>query len=334
MITFYECGQGDASYIDENGIELFVDLGTSQFRWPIPSNIDLMISHSHADHMSGGTVVANSVINMLYVPAYFPEYAAIINRLLNRPNFPFPNNIKFVYEGMSLYSGLIRIMNPPLDPWNYWPEIQDDAPSIDSFLQDLGDSIRDRNKDDFIKSIYESVQDFNRDQISREESLLFIERMLARLAQLYFKGEKNLIYAINSFRNYDANMLSIVFLYTRDNGKVFLFTGDACKKNFYRIMNNNSNALSCDLLKVPHHGSKKSLNKRILSSMNPSAAVISHDNGLFGTAIDPHPNKEIIHLLRTANIDIYPTNDVVKNGSTIIAKHTGPIPGFPGVRIL
>ena len=334
MITFYECGQGDASYINENGIDLFIDLGTSQFKRTIPSNIDLMISHSHADHTDGGIVGANAGINMLYVPAYFPEYSAIINRLLSRPNFPFPGNVKFVYDGMSLYSGLIQIMNPPLDPWNYWPKIPNDAPSIDSFLQDLGDSIRDRNKDDFIKSIYESVQDFNRDQISREESLLFIERMLARLAQLYSKGEKNLMYAINSFRNYDANVLSIVFSYTRDNGKVFLFTGDACIKNFNRIMKKNPNTLCCNLLKVPHHGSKKSLNKRILSSMNPSAAVISHDNGLFGKAKDPHPNKEIIRLLGKANVKIYATNNVIKSGSVVIVKHKGPIPGFPRVRIL
>lgn len=53
MISFYECGQGDASYINENGVNLFIDLGSSQFTRLIPQNTDLMISHSHADHISG-----------------------------------------------------------------------------------------------------------------------------------------------------------------------------------------------------------------------------------------------------------------------------------------
>ncbi|WP_143394148.1 hypothetical protein [Fibrobacter sp. UWS1] len=235
---------------------MFIDLGTSQFKRTIPSNIDLMISHSHADHMDGGIVGANAGINMLYVPAYFPEYSAIINRLLSRPNFPFPGNVKFVYDGMSLYSGLIQIMNPPLDPWNYWPDIEDDASSIDNFLRSIENPIR--GKDVFVNSIYDDIRNVTRDQISKENSLLFIERMLARLAWLYVNGGNNLIYAINSFRNYDANVLSIIFSYKRDDGKVFLFTGDANKKQFYRIMQNSTNALKCNLLKVPHHGSKKS----------------------------------------------------------------------------
>lgn len=333
MITFYECGQGDASYINENGIDLFIDLGTSQFSRQIPSNIDLMISHSHADHVNGGLLGANFSLKTLYVPAYFPEYAAIINRLLNRANFRFPNNVKFVYDGMMLYSGAITVLNPPLDPWNYWPDIEDDAPSIDDFLQSLDNAIRE--KDAFVNSIYDEVQDVIRDQISKENSLRFIERMLARLAQSYFNGGNSLMYAINSFRNYDANMLSIIFSYRRHDGPpVFLFTGDAHQKNFYRIMKANPGALQCNLLKVPHHGSKKSLNRKILNAMDPDVAVISHDNGLFGRAKDPHPNKEILRLLNKANAKVFSTNDVRKNGRIVMRKYRGQIPGFLNVQII
>lgn len=332
MITFYECGQGDASYINENGIDLFIDLGTSQFSRQIPSNIDLMISHSHADHVNGGLLGANFSIKTLYVPAYFPEYAAIINRLLNRANFRFPNNVKFVYDGMMLYSSAIAVLNPPIDPWNYWPDIEDDASSIDNFLRSIENPIR--GKDVFVNSIYDDIRNVTRDQISKENSLLFIERMLARLAWLYVNGGNNLIYAINSFRNYDANVLSIIFSYKRDDGKVFLFTGDANKKQFYRIMQNSTNALKCNLLKVPHHGSKKSLNKKILGAMTPDAAVISHNNGLFGRAKDPHPNTQVLNILNGANVAIYPTNDVVKKGSLVMSKYRGHIPSFSNVQII
>lgn len=333
MITFYECGQGDASYINECGVDLFIDLGTSQFKGNVPSNIDIMISHSHADHVNGGIVTSNNTnINTLYVPAYFPEYAAIINRLLNRPNFPFPNNVKFVYDGMMLCSGVITVLNPPLDPWNYWPDIEDDTPSIDNFLQSLENSIRE--KDAFVNSIYDDVRNVIRDQISKENSLLFIERMLARLARLYVNGGNDLIYAINSFHNYDANVLSIIFSYKRNDGNVFLFTGDANKEQFYRIMQNSANVLKCNLLKVPHHGSKKSLDKKILGAMSPDAAVISHNNGLFGRAKDPHPNTQVLNILKGAKVAIYPTNDVMKNGSLVISKHRGNIPKFSNVRII
>lgn len=78
--------------------------------------------------------------------------------------------------------------------------------------------------------------------------------------------------------------------------------------------------ITASYLKMPHHGSKHNMNKKILDKINPQVAIISHDNGHFGKAKDTHPNTEILNLLSQKNIEILLTNDVVKDGITVIKK--------------
>lgn len=99
----------------------------------------------------------------------------------------------------------------------------------------------------------------------------------------------------------------------------FLFTGDASRKVFYRLMDEGRN-LRADYLKVPHHGSKENLNERILDAIHPGTAIISHQNGCFGRAKDPHPNKKILELLQKRRIKILLTNDVFKDGVVYMQK--------------
>lgn len=95
-----------------------------------------------------------------------------------------------------------------------------------------------------------------------------------------------------------------------------------------RIIKQDKKALLCDVLKVPHHGSKNSLSEKILNCMNPKVAVVSHNNRLFGGAKDPHPNIEVINLLQQKKVHVYYTNDVVKNGQILVKEYRGSIKGF------
>ena len=98
-----------------------------------------------------------------------------------------------------------------------------------------------------------------------------------------------------------------------------LLAGDASKKVFMRLIKENKNIKS-EYLKVPHHGSKHNLNEVILSAINPSTSIISHNNGHFGKSSDTHPNTEILKLLQSKKIKILITNDVNKNNITIMKK--------------
>ena len=74
------------------------------------------------------------------------------------------------------------------------------------------------------------------------------------------------------------------------------------------------------IFKFPHHGSKTSLDKKVLKSLSPEIVIISHGNGCFGRQKDPHPNFEVIQALDKMNIPTAYTNDVVKNGKLMKKK--------------
>ena len=117
MITFFECGQGDSAYIKE--INLLVDLGEKQPKNnSVSGYIDLMISHSHDDHING-TELQNCNIQNLYLPAYLPECFEIISKLKKKKTLCIPKNIVLVYENLYLYNNKLKILNPPINPWDY-----------------------------------------------------------------------------------------------------------------------------------------------------------------------------------------------------------------------
>ena len=99
----------------------------------------------------------------------------------------------------------------------------------------------------------------------------------------------------------------------------FLFTGDASKKVFYRLMGEGRD-LRADYLKIPHHGSKENLDEGILRAIRPGTAIISHRNGCFGRAKDPHPNRGVLALLQKYHVRILLTNDVFKDGAVYMRK--------------
>ena len=77
--------------------------------------------------------------------------------------------------------------------------------------------------------------------------------------------------------------------------------------------------ISAKYLKLSHHGSKGNYDRNIIDAIHPEVIIISHNNGLFGRATDPHPNKEVIEDLEN-DFHILLTNDVVKNGIKIMQR--------------
>lgn len=90
----------------------------------------------------------------------------------------------------------------------------------------------------------------------------------------------------------------------------FLFMGDAEKLVEKQLINSKAD-LSCDVLKVGHHGSSSSSSKDFLDKSHPKIAVIScgKDNDY------NHPHKETIDELSKRNLSIYRTDKI---GSIII----------------
>ncbi|MDY5251848.1 MAG: MBL fold metallo-hydrolase [Erysipelotrichaceae bacterium] len=101
----------------------------------------------------------------------------------------------------------------------------------------------------------------------------------------------------------EKNENSLV-LYTMINGQGLLFTGDAHVKNELAIIEKYP-LLSCDYLKLGHHGSKTSSAQGFLHTLRPKLALISSGN--FSYYQHPHPT--IINLLRNMHIPYLVTNN-------------------------
>ncbi len=104
---------------------------------------------------------------------------------------------------------------------------------------------------------------------------------------------------------YDAeqdNDNSLV-LYSNFYGKKYLFTGDAPKSIETKIIQNHPE-LTCDILKVGHHGSKTSSDDSFIKQLHPKEAIISCGrNNRYG-----HPNKEVIDVLNKYDVKIRRTD--------------------------
>jgi competence protein ComEC len=104
-------------------------------------------------------------------------------------------------------------------------------------------------------------------------------------------------------KNYDnINNSSVVIKFTFRNTS-FLFTGDS-EKLIEDTLLSKDYALSSDVIKVAHHGSKTSSSKLFLSKVNPKYAVISCGIGNdYG-----HPDKLVLNRLKEMNIQIFRTD--------------------------
>lgn len=100
----------------------------------------------------------------------------------------------------------------------------------------------------------------------------------------------------------DTNESSIILMVTYGETK-FLFTGDAEYEAEQAVLATGAD-LSCDVLKVGHHGSDSSTSYMWLNAIMPEYAVISVGEGnTYG-----HPTDEVLSRLHDAEVTTYRTD--------------------------
>ena len=86
-------------------------------------------------------------------------------------------------------------------------------------------------------------------------------------------------------------------IYLKYNDTKFLFMGDAGIKKEKDILD-KYNISDMDVLKVGHHGSKTSSDKKFIDEIKPKYSIISvGKNNRYG-----HPNKEVLNNLDNSKI--------------------------------
>jgi len=117
------------------------------------------------------------------------------------------------------------------------------------------------------------------------------------------------LYLDSKASNYNDSSIVLRLDY---GSKCALFMGDASNSVEENLLNKN---ISCDILKVGHHGSRTSSSDEFIKEVNPSYAVISVGVGnSYG-----HPTSEALNILEKYNVKVYRTDEE----GTIIAKLKG-----------
>ena len=108
--------------------------------------------------------------------------------------------------------------------------------------------------------------------------------------------DDNKLYFLNTKEYNNENDNSNV-IYTELNGYKFIFMGDASSTTEKEILN-KYNLPDIDVLKVGHHGSKTSSDKKFIDEIKPKYSIISvGKNNRYG-----HPNKEVLDNLEDSKI--------------------------------
>lgn len=101
---------------------------------------------------------------------------------------------------------------------------------------------------------------------------------------------------VNSTNNNKSLVLDLEY-----QASNLIFTGDIEKEAEQKIIQNYK--FECDIIKVPHHGSKTSSTSKFVKCLNPKIAIISAGRkNLYG-----HPNKEVLDQYKSIGSKIYNT---------------------------
>jgi len=119
-------------------------------------------------------------------------------------------------------------------------------------------------------------------------------------------------YEREMFDTVDENQSCLIVRF-ENKGVSVLMTGDLSKDGEKEALGISD--LSCDILKVGHHGSKTSTSEAFLAATRPAAAVIQVGKNNYG-----HPSPEVIELLAASGIPVY-RND--RSGAILIRPHDG-----------
>lgn len=114
-----------------------------------------------------------------------------------------------------------------------------------------------------------------------------------------------ILWPIPGFENSeDENYYSRIFM-IYDHGIRTLITGDITEEGELAMVNEyrGTDELSCNILKIPHHGSRFSTSEAFIDATDPQVAVISVGRNNYG-----HPSPEVIEKLNRSGIIIYRTD--------------------------
>lgn len=175
---------------------------------------------------------------------------------------------------------------------------------------------------DHVGGLYEVIDKLNVKQIIipkveniSEEEKKFLNKVKEKHIKVNRVNENNKIYIDKNTTIHILSPLNklIEDNYINNNSLVFkfiyndfsiLFTGDIEKIAEEKILNNlKMYELKCDVLKVPHHGSKTSTTEKFLEYVNPKIALIGVGKNNFG-----HPSDVVIERLERKGIKIYRTD--------------------------
>lgn len=245
--------------------------------------------------------------------------------------------LSFAYEGR-YFCNHIQCLNPPLiiDSYDWIHEVDEidliqlmDEVFTKEFVREM--TIYIRSNSTKYNNIVDS-QEFNRfwlyDENERGREISdakcnYVLNFIVQNRELFknFNEKSTRDNFKKIYKNYVKCTHDVcIVLKTFFEDTTMLLTGDASKKVFKRLIREGKD-ISATYLKMPHHGSKYNMDKKILNKISPKVAIISHDNGHFGAAKDTHPNLEILELLQNEKIKILITNDVIKGNVTIMKKH-------------
>lgn len=242
----------------------------------------------------------------------------------------------FLSEGVGIEKNY-KCLNPPLFPLdlNWTDEIDHDQ-----FIRILHSLFQTAFADRLSKILFPEYQTAKENDMDRnDQSDLIISGSPYEKNQYSVKRSFILQFLISNMKDLEAfhnapsyeNALRIYRSYTSlvhdccivlkafSGSKAILFTSDASKKVFQRLLNENK-LKRISILQIPHHGSIHNIDTDILNRINPQEVFISHGNRKFGRGSDSHPNMELLSMLLESGIRILLTNDVVKNRVTLLKK--------------
>jgi len=352
MIKVYNVGQGDAFLFKPNQGSLkeenfLIDTGykNKHIYKRISNDVhNVIITHSDEDHLNGlSDVLINKDIKNLYIPYYLPEIIVIHNYLKNAikikkgiASLPYSKmkglTVHLLKDGdIFEKDSNIQVFNPPIDSLKLFDSIDSNYLN-EGYLMKVVGKLNEYNIDlelDAILNYKSEVLEYIQGEEKlkyQENSKKFISAFFVSLYPMLFESGDNELtdeyikLFLKEHYTQTKNAISIVFKY-QDNKTSYLFTGDAEEETFNRIFLTqfNEKILKANILKMPHHGSKKNITERILKLINPKKVLVSHGNR------HNHPSEEVLFLLKKLKIKSYYTNDVIKRGKVVIKKTIGRI---------